>query len=138
MYACAFVGIIFWARVADITNARGLTLAASSFTSVLGYALLMGLTGDKEQLAATCIIAFGAYPNIVLTLSWLSISIVGYTKRSVRIDQLFACSHTKISCSGSALAFINTFSQLVAIAGNQAYSDPPLCELPYRASYMHH
>lgn len=85
LYACAFVGIIFWARVADKTNARGLTLAASSFVAVIGYALLIGLTGTKSRLAATCIVAFGTYPNIVLILPWLSMSIVGYTKRSVKV-----------------------------------------------------
>ncbi len=81
VYACAFVGILLWSRLADITNARGWTLAASSFTGVLGYGLLIGLTNDKGRLAATCIVAFSVYPNIVLTLSWLTMSIAGYTKR---------------------------------------------------------
>jgi hypothetical protein len=83
VFACAFVGIIFWARVADVTNARGLTLGVSSFVAVLGYALLIGLDGGKARLAATCLVAFGAFPNIVLTLSWLSMSVVGYTERFV-------------------------------------------------------
>ncbi|KAF2801054.1 MFS general substrate transporter [Melanomma pulvis-pyrius CBS 109.77] len=84
VYACAFVGTLFFARVADKTNARGATLAASSFVAVLGYALLIGLTGTKARLAATCIVAFGSYPNIVLNLSWLAMSVPGYTKRLVR------------------------------------------------------
>ncbi|KAH8597715.1 major facilitator superfamily domain-containing protein [Bisporella sp. PMI_857] len=82
VYACAFVGMLLWARLADITNARGAVLAASSATTALGYALLIGLTNTKGRLAGTCIVAFGAYANTVLTLSWLSMSIVGYTKRS--------------------------------------------------------
>ena len=78
---CAFAGILISARIADKTNARGMTLAAFSFITVVGYALLIGLTSTPGRLAATCLVAFGAYPNIVLTLSWLSMSIAGYTKR---------------------------------------------------------
>lgn len=81
VYACAFVGIIFWSRLSDKTNARGWCLAASSFVGALGYALLIGLTDRKARLAATGIIAFGIFPNIVLTLTWLAMSIAGYTKR---------------------------------------------------------
>lgn len=83
VYACAFVGILFWSRVADRTNARGLTLAASGAFSVLGYALLVGLTNDQGRFAATCLLAFGMYPNIVLQLSWMTMSFVGYTKRYI-------------------------------------------------------
>lgn len=83
VYACAFVGILFFGRVVDITNARGATLAVSSFVGVLGYALLIGLKSPQSRLAAVSIVAFGIYPNVVLTLSWLSMSIVGYTKRFV-------------------------------------------------------
>ncbi|KAH8812947.1 major facilitator superfamily domain-containing protein [Xylogone sp. PMI_703] len=81
VYACAFIGILLWSRIADVTNARGLTLVASSFLGVLGYALLIGLTNNVGRLVATCIVAFSIYPNVVLTLSWMTISIAGYTKR---------------------------------------------------------
>jgi len=84
VYFCAFVGIIFWARVVDKTNRRGVTLAASSVVSVVGYALLVGVkNNNRTRFAATCILAFGAYPNTVLVLTWLAVSITGYTKRSV-------------------------------------------------------
>jgi predicted MFS family arabinose efflux permease len=107
VYACAFVGLIFFGRIADITNQRGLTLAAANAVAVLGYALLLGLTSGKARFAATCVLAFGVYPTIILQISWLTMSTVGYTKR------------------GSSLAFVNIFSQIFSICGNQAYIDPP-------------
>ncbi|EPE33570.1 MFS general substrate transporter [Glarea lozoyensis ATCC 20868] len=107
VYTCAFVGVLLFARIADRTNARGFTLAVSSSISAIGYALLIGLTNDKARLAATCLVAFGAYPHIVLVLSWMAMSITGYTKR------------------GAAIAMINMISTAFAIAGNTIYSDPP-------------
>ena len=81
VYASAFVGTIVFSRIADKTNARGATLAASSFVATLGYALLLGLTGTKARMFGTCVVAFGVYPNIVLNLSWLAMSVPGFTKR---------------------------------------------------------
>ncbi|KAJ5260497.1 hypothetical protein N7478_012102 [Penicillium angulare] len=107
VYACACVGVLFWAKVADRTNARGLTMAASTCGAIVGYSLLLGLENDKARFGATCLVAFSVYPSVVLQLSWAAMSFVGYTRR------------------GSSLAFTNIFSQIFAICGTQAYSDPP-------------
>jgi hypothetical protein len=37
VYACALVGIIFWARVADKTNCRGFPIVTWSATNLAGY-----------------------------------------------------------------------------------------------------
>lgn len=81
VYVCAFIGLLIFGFAADRTNKRGLTLAAANGTTVLGYALLLGLTSPKGRFAATCITAFGAYAAIVLQISWLTMSVVGYTHR---------------------------------------------------------
>ncbi|KAI0479429.1 MFS general substrate transporter [Xylariaceae sp. FL0804] len=107
VYACAFVGILFWCRLADVTNRRGLVIIGAAVFAVAGYALLVGSKDYRVQFAATTIVAFGVYPQIVLHLSWAALNFIGYTRR------------------GSALAFFNIFSQLFAISGTQAYSDPP-------------
>ncbi|KAJ5414610.1 hypothetical protein N7509_001237 [Penicillium cosmopolitanum] len=107
VYACACVGVLFWAKVADRTNARGLTMAASTCGAIVGYSLLLGLENDKARFGATCLVAFSVYPSVVLQLSWAAMSFIGYTRR------------------GSSLAFTNIFSQIFAICGTQAYSDPP-------------
>ncbi|CAK7207189.1 hypothetical protein SEUCBS139899_009997 [Sporothrix eucalyptigena] len=107
VYACAAVGVIFWARISDITNARSMTLSASIVISIVGYGVLIGSENHKVQFFATCLVAFSAYPNINLQLSWATLSFAGYTRR------------------GSALAFFNIISQCVSIGANQAYDDPP-------------
>ncbi|KAI1340036.1 MFS general substrate transporter [Xylariaceae sp. FL0016] len=112
VYACAFVGILFWCRLADKTNARGTILVASTAVAAAGYAILIATKNEKVQFAATCLVAFGTYPHLVLHLSWAAMNFIGYTRR------------------GSALAFFNIISQLFAISGTQAYSDPPYCEPP--------
>ncbi|KAH6673861.1 major facilitator superfamily domain-containing protein [Halenospora varia] len=81
VYACAFVGVLFWARLADKTQQRGLVIAASSGVSIIGYALLLALTDKKVRFAATCVVVFGVFPNIILVLAWTMTNVVGYTER---------------------------------------------------------
>ncbi|KAI1405414.1 putative pantothenate transporter [Hypoxylon fuscum] len=107
VYVCGCVGILFFSRVADKTNARGLVLAISSVASIVGYAILIWVKQRNARFAATCLVAFGVYPNTVLSLTWAAMSFVGYTRR------------------GSVLAFFNIFPHLFAISGTQAYQDPP-------------
>ncbi|CAK7224657.1 hypothetical protein SBRCBS47491_005624 [Sporothrix bragantina] len=107
VYACAAVGVIFWARIADTTNARSVTLGVSIIVSIIGYAILIGVSNHKVQFFATCLVAFSVYPNITLQLSWATLSFAGYTRR------------------GASLAFFNIISQCVSIGANQAYNDPP-------------
>ncbi|KAF8850815.1 MFS general substrate transporter [Acephala macrosclerotiorum] len=78
-YASAFVGGILWARVADITNRRGLSSAVPSLFAVFGYALLIALKGTKARFAATCILAFGTFSNVAIQLAWMSMNFVRYT-----------------------------------------------------------
>lgn len=86
VYACACIGILFWARVADRTNARGLTLAASTCGAIVGYAMLIAVEHERLRFAATCILAFSIHPNIVLQLSWTAMNFVGYTRRQVEYN----------------------------------------------------
>lgn len=81
VYACAFIGIMLWARISDRTNARGLIMAISTIGAVIGYAMLVGVTNDKVRFFATCLVAFSMYPNIVLMLTWAATNFVGYTQR---------------------------------------------------------
>ncbi|KAI2469786.1 putative pantothenate transporter [Annulohypoxylon bovei var. microspora] len=107
VYVCGCVGIIFFSRIADKTNARGIVLASSTVGAVIGYAVLIWVRHRDIRFAATCLVAFSIYPSTVLQLSWGAMSFVGYTRR------------------GSVLAFFNIFPHLFAISGTQAYQDPP-------------
>ncbi|XMA15216.1 hypothetical protein WAI453_008007 [Rhynchosporium graminicola] len=104
VYACAFVGLISFGFAADKTNKRGLTLAVANSFTILGYTLLISLGSRQRQFAATCITAFGAFPSIILQMSWMVMNVVGYTNR------------------GASLAYSNIFSQMFSICGNQAYT----------------
>lgn len=110
VYACALVGIILFARIADKLNKRGLPLLAASAFGAVGYFMLLCITNDKARLAATCIVGFGIFPTIPLVAVWLTTNIAGFTKR------------------GAASAISNMIAQTFAIIGTQAYTDPPLCK----------
>ncbi|KAI1375289.1 putative pantothenate transporter [Hypoxylon crocopeplum] len=116
VYVCGCVGILFFSRIADKTNARGLTMAASTVGAVIGYAVLIWVKHRDVRFAATCLVAFSIFPNSVLQLTWGTMSFIGYTRR------------------GSVLAFFNIFPHLFAISGNQAYQDPPYYSIGNAAS----
>ncbi|KAL6890523.1 MFS general substrate transporter [Trichoderma evansii] len=81
VYGCACLGILFFSRIADKTNARGLTVALSTAGAIAGYAMLIGLENRDARFAATCIIAFCMYPKIVLIITWAAMNFIGYTRR---------------------------------------------------------
>ncbi|KAG0647885.1 putative transporter [Hyphodiscus hymeniophilus] len=108
VFACALVGINFFAHISDMTQKRGLLLIICSACTALGYILLLVITNDKGRLAATCILAFGLYPTVPISTTWITTNMAGYTKR------------------GSSTAMINMISQAFSLAGNQAYIDPPI------------
>ncbi|EHK44574.1 hypothetical protein TRIATDRAFT_200050 [Trichoderma atroviride IMI 206040] len=81
VYGCACLGILLFSRIADKTNARGLTVALSTIGGIAGYAMLIGLENRDARFAATCIIAFCMYPKVVLVISWAAMNFVGYTRR---------------------------------------------------------
>ncbi|KAL7620497.1 hypothetical protein AAE478_009492 [Parahypoxylon ruwenzoriense] len=116
VYACGCVGILFFSRVADKTNARGLVLAVSTVGAVIGYAVLIWVKNRDARFAATCLVAFSMFPNTVLQVTWATMCFVGYTRR------------------GSVLAFFNIFPHLFAISGTQAYQDPPYYRIGNAAS----
>lgn len=89
-----------------------MTLGASIVVSIVGYAILISVHNTKVLFFATCLVAFSAYPNIVLQLSWATLSFAGYTRR------------------GASLAFFNMISQCVSIGAQHAYIDPPFCMPP--------
>ncbi|KAK6221102.1 hypothetical protein LQW54_001675 [Pestalotiopsis sp. IQ-011] len=107
VYSAALVGILAAARVADRLQKRGAVACACSAVAAAGYVVLLAVEDDRARLAATCVVAAGAYPISVLSLVWMATNNVGYTFRA------------------SAAGSVNVFSQLVAISANFAFGDPP-------------
>lgn len=110
VYACALVGINFFAILSDRMNRRGLALLGACCTAIVGVIMLLTITDHKGRLAGTCILAFGSFATIPVTSVWLTVNIAGYTKR------------------GSASAMMNMIAQAFTIIGNQAFVDPPYCK----------
>ncbi len=108
VYACAFVGILFWSRLSDRFSVRGLFICINCAIATLGYGLLLGLTDPTGRFIGTCICAASIYPIVVLIVTWTMVNNPGYTQRA----------------SSSAIA--NMIAQCIGIAGTQAYSDPPI------------
>lgn len=108
VYACAFVSILFWARVSDKWGHRGYVILINCSQSIVGLVLLLAVTNNSARFFATCLLAMGLFPNVVINLTWSASINVGYTHRA------------------SATALINCVAQAVAIGVNQAYNDPPL------------
>lgn len=120
VYACALVGTLFFAKLADRTQRRGLPLLGASGIAVAGLIMLLTITNNKGRLAATCLLALGAFATVPVSAVWMAVNIAGFTKR------------------GSALAIMNMIAQAFSIAGNQAYNDPPFCKFgtPLRSTVL--
>ncbi len=108
VYAVTFVSIIASCYASDRIGMRGPVIVFDSALASLGLILLLTIANPAGRLVAACVTAGGAYPIVVLTLTWTATNHPGYTYRA------------------SAAALINVFSQAVAIAGNLSYNDPPM------------
>ncbi|KAI0137493.1 major facilitator superfamily domain-containing protein [Xylariales sp. AK1849] len=106
VYVFAFIGIIGSAVISDKIHKRGLIICVCTSYAALGYVLILALTNNAGRLVATCVVAAGVYPIVMLSLVWTASNNVGYTFRV------------------SAPALINVLAQTFSIGGNFAYSDP--------------
>lgn len=107
VYAVTFFSIIGSCWASDKLRMRGPIIVIDSAVACVGLILLLTLSQPAGRLVAACITAAGAYPIVVLTLTWTATNHPGYTYRA------------------SAAALINVFSQAIAIAGNKSFDDPP-------------
>lgn len=107
VYACAFVNIMFCARVADKTNKRGILIVANCCLGLVGFVMLLAITNNTARLVGTCLIAAALMPCLMLVVVWMAINFPGYSYRT------------------SSVAFINVCAQLFGILGNKVYADPP-------------
>lgn len=116
VYVCGAVTTLFAGWISDKINRRGIPLMISLCVMVVGYVMLLVTSSLQARFAATCLLAMGGFPAAVLTLMWMVVNVVGYTKR------------------GTTLALMNIVGQVCGIGGNQAYSDPPLYHKGHGAS----
>jgi MFS family permease len=81
VFACAFVGVLFFSRIADKTGRRAITLLASLVFQMVGYIMMLGSSVPNVRFSGACILAFGNYPGAVLIVTWMAMNVVGYTRR---------------------------------------------------------
>ncbi|KAH8882144.1 putative pantothenate transporter [Thozetella sp. PMI_491] len=108
VYAVSFVFILVFARLSDLSKKRGIFILISCLIIAVGYIILLTSESLQGRFVATCLVSAGANAPVVIILAWAASANVGYTYR------------------GSVVALINVVSQFLAIAGNQAFKDPPL------------
>lgn len=80
-YACAAVATFVLGYVSDRWTKRCLTLIIAFLLAAIGWLLLLTDTPLGVRFLGTCFIAMGAYPSVILTLTWANTNIIGYTKR---------------------------------------------------------
>ena len=66
VYACAFVTIIFWAKVSDRIQRRGVIIIANACIAAIGYILLLTVKSTSGRFAATCECSFSLQLTICL------------------------------------------------------------------------
>ena len=81
VFACAFIGVLFFTRIADVTGQRAKTLLATLVFQTVGYIMMIVSTASSVRFTGACLLAFGNYPGAVLIISWMTMNIVGYTTR---------------------------------------------------------
>lgn len=106
-YACAFVTVLSFCYFSDRINLKGPFILFGFTLSAIGYIMLLTVKETKAKVAATCFIAAGMYPAVVLMVAWLVINTGGYTKRA------------------SAWAFSEVVSQCLSIMGSNIYVNGP-------------
>lgn len=81
VFVCAFVGVLFFSRIADKTGQRAKTLLVTLVFQMVGYIMMLGSSDSNVRFTGACLLAFGNYPGAVLIVTWMAMCVVGYTKR---------------------------------------------------------
>ena len=81
-YGCATVTLVAINIISDRVNKKGPFLVGCLTCTCLGYIILIAVESVHVKIFATCLVASGIYPSVILLASWLGINTGGYTKRA--------------------------------------------------------
>jgi MFS family permease len=112
VYGCAGVSLLLLGFLSDRFKHRGYFLILAFALSSLGWIILLASPNSSQRNLAfggTFLVAIGAYPQVILILSWMNSNVIGFTKRA------------------GCLAALNMVGQCFAIAGAQMFHT----EAPY-------
>ena len=93
--------------ISDRFNRKGPFLIGCLAVVCVGYIILIAVESVHVKIFATCLVASGVYPSVILLVAWLGINTGGYTKRAT----------TWAGCE--------ILAQVLSIAGTHVYTDPP-------------
>lgn len=84
-YSCALISMLSFAYIADRYKMKANVTLVSMAITIIGFIILLS-TGDKVAgLVACCFVAAGAYPALVIGVSWALTFHGGYTKRATAV-----------------------------------------------------
>ncbi|KAL7915552.1 MFS general substrate transporter [Trichoderma velutinum] len=106
-YACAFFSLITICTISDRLNVKFIPIICLLSITLIGYILLITLTSTSARIVATCLVVGGAYPTVVLIVTWIGINTAGFTKRAATWSVAEICSNS------------------VAIMGPHVYTNAP-------------
>lgn len=106
-YAFGLVGLVFFSWLADKLNKRAFVALACNVIVCTGFVMLLATTNPVALVAGSCFVAGGAYPGLVVGVSFVLTQHGGYTKRAT-------------SNWG-----VQIFVQCYSIIATQVYRSPP-------------
>lgn len=106
-YACAFVCLITVCYISDRFNVKFIPIICLLATTLIGYIVLVSVASTSARIVGACLVVSGAYPTVVLIVTWIGINTAGFTKRAATWSVAEICSNS------------------VAIMGPHVYTDPP-------------
>ncbi|KEF58592.1 uncharacterized protein A1O9_06518 [Exophiala aquamarina CBS 119918] len=106
-YAFALVGMIASALISKRIGQRAPVVLACLGTTILGFIILISVTGQVASMVGACFVITGAYSGVVLSVSFVLTLHGGYTKRSLAVWLM--------------QIVINVYS----VAATQVYRTPP-------------
>lgn len=83
VYVCTAVFLIIVCVASDKIKKRGIFLVLAFVVAAAGWLILLLSTSEHLSYAGCFLVGMGTYPQVVLIQSWMSVNIIGYTKRYV-------------------------------------------------------
>lgn len=81
-YAFGLVGLIFFSWLSDHLGQRAWVTILCLCITATGFVILLATTNRVALVAGACFVAGGAYPSLVVGISWTMTFHGGYTKRA--------------------------------------------------------
>jgi hypothetical protein len=93
-YACAFFCLFTVCFISDRLGVKFVPIFCLLCVTLVGYIILIAVESTSARIAATCLVVAGAYPTVVLIVTWIGINTAGFTKRATTWSAAEICSNS--------------------------------------------